>query len=43
MINLPWSIHNDVVDGDVDELDGVADESHDDKSNRNGLCDLDEF
>lgn len=36
-------LHNDVVDRDVDELDGVANESHDNETDRDGLCDLDEL
>lgn len=33
----------DVVDGDMDELDKVADEAHDDESHPNGPADLEEL
>lgn len=33
----------DVVDGDVDELDNVADDAHDEETNADGLRDADEL
>lgn len=42
---LSWIVylHNDVVDGDVNELDKETNESHDGKPNRCGHCNLLKF
>ena len=36
-------LHNDVVDGNVDEFDKVANEAHDSKTNGSSKCNLLEF
>ena len=35
--------HEDVVDGDVNELDEVTDGAHDDEAHTDGLADLDKL
>ena len=40
---IPLASYEDIVDGDVDELDEEADEAHDREANRRRLRDLGEF
>jgi hypothetical protein len=37
------NVHDDVVDGNVDQLDKKADEAHEDEAHADSLGDLDEF
>jgi hypothetical protein len=36
-------VHNDIIDGNVDQLDEVADESHQNKTHSHGIRDFNKF